>query len=451
MDLTKDPIPGLTRKIALPVTVGLLFDSMYGIVDTFFAGKLSTEALAALSISSPAFFFFITTAAGISNGANVLISNALGRKNTDEARATCLQSISFAVTMALFLVMLAYLSAPALLKTLGATGEYLDMSLEYFNVMLIGLVFTILTNVFFAALRAQGETKSYRNMLVLGCLLNCMLNPLFMFGGFGIPAMGVTGLALSTSTINLLSAIYLFHRLRRSEMWGGTFKMIPPPDKTWWKIAKQGLPASFNMISMAFAWYIATLFVGKFSNAGVAAYGIAIRIETFFMIPSWALATAFVSMVGQNHGASNGRRIMECLKYTTRINFLGAIAGGIILFVAAEPLMRLFSQDEQVIPHGANYLRVAAIVLMARVVHVMMVSLLQGLKRPVGIAWVAVFRHIIGPCVLGYLMAFKLGMEVDGVWWSWCIVAWTSAVILFAFAMHVFKQMYAEAFEPQKP
>ena len=148
MDLTKDPIPGLTRKIAVPVTVGLLFDSMYGIVDTFFAGKLSTEALAALSISSPAFFFFITTTAGISNGANVLISNALGRKNTDEARATCLQSISFAVTMALFLVMLAYLSAPALLKTLGATGEYLDMSLEYFNVMLIGLVFTILTNVF---------------------------------------------------------------------------------------------------------------------------------------------------------------------------------------------------------------------------------------------------------------------------------------------------------------
>ena len=182
-----------------------------------------------------------------------------------------------------------------------------------------------------------------------------------------------------------------------------------------------------------------------------AAYGIAIRIETFFMIPSWALATAFVSMVGQNHGASNGRRIMECLKYTTRVNFLGAIVGGIILFVAAEPLMRLFSQDEQVIPHGANYLRVAAIVLMARVVHVTMVSLLQGLKRPVGIAWVAVFRHIIGPCILGYLMAFTLGMEVDGVWWSWCIVAWTSAVILFAFAMHVFKQMYAEAFEPNMP
>ena len=231
----------------------------------------SHRSLSCLSISSPAFFFFITTTAGISNGANVLISNALGKKEYREARAPAYNRSHLQLLWHSSSRCLPERPCPCRRLWVPRAVPRHVIGILQRDAHRVGL--HDINQCLFCRTQGSGETKSYRNMLVLGCLLNCMLNPLFMFGGFGIPAMGVIGLALSTSTINLLSAIYLFHRLRRSEMWGGTFQMIPRPDKTWWRIAKQGLPASFNMISMAFAWYIATLLIGKFSNAGVQPTG----------------------------------------------------------------------------------------------------------------------------------------------------------------------------------
>jgi putative MATE family efflux protein len=440
MDLTTDPIPGLIRKIAVPVTVGVFFDTMYGVVDIFFAGFISTEALAALSISSPVFFFILTISAGISQGSAVLISNALGEKDHEKAHKICVQSISFGFISAILLSLIGFLIAPTLLRTLGASGEYLRIALGYLNLILYGILFIVLQNVFNAGLRAQGDTKPIRNVWVAGCLLNCVLDPWFMFGGFGIPAMGIRGLALATVTIQFLGAIYMFHKLSRSSLWKGPFLAILAPSGTYREIMLQGLASSFNMASLAFAWFVATLFISKFSTEGVAAYGIAVRIEGFFLIPVFGLSTALLSMTGQNNGAGKPERIQQTLRTTMKYSLVTVAIGGLILFFLAGPLMSIFSDDPLVIRHGEVYLRIAAFILCARVIHLQMISLLQGLKKPFPVVVVCICRYVLGTCILGYIMAFLLNMRELGVWWSWFIVAWSASIIIYLHGKKVLKQ-----------
>ena len=448
MDLTNDPIPGLIRKIAVPVTVGIFFDTMYGVVDTFFAGFISTEALAALSISSPVFFFILSLSFGISQGSTVLIANALGEKEHEKAHEICVQSISFGCLFAAALTVIGLLIAPMLLRTLGATGEYYVIALDYMNLIICGSSFIVLQNVFNAGLRAEGDTKPIRNVLVAGFFLNCALDPWFMFGGFGVPAMGIKGLALATVIILFLGAVYLLHRLSRSRLWEGPFVAMLAPSRTYLEIARQGFPASFNMVSLAFLWFVATFYISKFSTEGVAAYGIGIRIEVFFLIPLYGLSTALLSMTGQNNGANKPERIRETLNTTLKYGLIMVGVGGILLFFLANPLMTIFTDDPLVIKHGTTYLKIMAFALCARVIHFQTNSLLQGLKKPFPVVVICLFRHVLVPCLLGYFMAFQLGMRESGVWWSWFIVVWIAAIVSYFYGQHVLRQRLASGQEP---
>jgi putative MATE family efflux protein len=448
MDLTNDPIPGLVRKIAVPVIVGVFFDTMYGVVDTFFAGFISTEALAALSISSPVFFFILSLSFGISQGSTVLIANALGEKEHEKAHEICVQSISFGCLFAAVLTVIGLLVAPTMLRVLGATGEYLRIALDYLNLILCGTFFLVLGNVLNAGLRAEGDTKPIRNVMIAGFFLNCALDPWFMFGGFGIPAMGIKGLALATVIILFLGAVYLSYKLSRTRLWEGPFVAMLAPSRTCLEIARQGLPASFNMASMAFLWFIATFYVSKFSTEGVAAYGIGVRIEVFFLIPMYGLSTALLSMTGQNNGANKPERIRETLKTTMKYGLIIAGAGGIFLFLLANPLMTIFTDDPLVIKHGAIFLKITAFTLCGRVIHIQTNSLLQGLKKPFPVIVISLFRHVLVPCILGYFLAFQLGMRESGVWWSWFIVVWIAAIVSYFYGQHVLRQRLASTEEP---
>ena len=139
MDLTTDPIPSLVRKIAVPASIGFFFNTMYNVVDTYFAGFVSTEALAALSISFPVFFIIIAMGTGISQGGTALIANALGEKNSEKAHHFCVQCLSFGILFAIGLTIIGFAFAPFLFGVLGATGDYLELALDYMNVILAGI------------------------------------------------------------------------------------------------------------------------------------------------------------------------------------------------------------------------------------------------------------------------------------------------------------------------
>ena len=441
MDLTTDPIPVLVRKIAVPASIGFFFNTMYNVVDTYFAGFISTEALAALSISFPVFFIIIAMGTGISQGGTALIANALGEKDSEKAHHICVQCLSFGILFAIGLTILGFAFAPFLFGVLGATGDYLELALDYMNVILAGTVFFVFQSVLNASLNSQGDTKSYRNVLIAGFFLNCLLDPWFMFGGLGIPALGIRGVALATVVIQILGTAYLLRKLTATKLWDGAILSELVPSSSYKEIARQGIPASLNMVTVAIGIFVITFFISQFSTAGVAAYGIATRIEQIVLLPTIGLNIAVLSLTGQNNGAKKFDRVRETWNTTMKYGLVMMVLGGFFCFFLPKPLMTFFTDDPVVVGHGVDYLRIAAITLCSYVVLFQTVSLLQGLKRPLYAIVIGVYRQVLAPCIVFYLFAFQYGFQETGIWWGIFLVTWSAAIITFFYGRHTLNRI----------
>lgn len=226
VDLIRDPIPQLLVRLAVPVGTGFFFNTMFNVVDTFYGGLISTKALAALSLSFPLFFIVLALGAGTSMGATALIGHALGSGNREDAELYAAQAVSFGVLHALLLTAAGLVASPAIFRLMGASGDYLDLALAYMDVLFAGSIFFMGNYILNSMLNAAGDTKSFRNFLVTGFFLNLALDPWFMYGGFGIPAMGIGGIALATVMIQAAGNLYLLGRVQRTGLLSGDRKSV---------------------------------------------------------------------------------------------------------------------------------------------------------------------------------------------------------------------------------
>lgn len=428
--LISAPINGLIRELAIPATVGIVFHTLYNITDTYFGGLLGSQALAALSLSFPVFFIIISFGSGLQTGTTALIGNSLGSGDRDQARTYACQGISFSLLLSAVLTLSGLLAAPALFKILGAEEEYLSMSVAYIRPIILGIVFFSLNYSFNAVLVATGDTKSFRNVLIVGAVLNAILDPWFLFGGLGLPALGITGVGLATTLIQALATIYLGRQALRTGLIGFDRPAdFAPRLSTYLDIARQGVPASLNMMTVAVGIFIITYFLSIFGQDAVAAYGAATRIEQFFLMPFAGLNTATLTLVAQNNGAGRHDRVREVVRKTLTfgVGILGL--GGVLLFFLCRILMSLFTDNQAVIDLGHDYLRVASITLPSYVILYINVSTLQGLKRPMFALWMGLSRQIAAPVVAFYLLAFALGLNEWGVWWGVFAVTWSAALV----------------------
>lgn len=429
LSFTTDPIPKLTWRIAVPASVGMFFNTMFNFVDTYCAGLLSTNALAALSLSFPLFFVLVAVSSGLSQGATALLANALGAKQLDDARRIYAQSIALAFVVGVVLTVVGWYAAPELFRLLGASGEYFRTAIAYMRVIIAATVFFVLPMTINGALNAQGETRIYRNFLITGCIANAALNPVLMWGWFGLPTMDVAGIALATVLIQIGGCVWLWRHVSRSELGHGiTMNDFRPDYSLMKRIIGQALPASLNMLTIAAGVFVVTWFVQHFGQEAVAATGIAGRIEQMILMPVIGLSTAVLSIVGQNHGAQMPHRVREAWMTNVRFGVALMMAGGAALHLLRGAAMRVFTSDAAVIAKGSDYLSVAAVTLAAYPILFCTVFMMQGLKRPGYGLWVGLYRQIIAPAIVIHLLVFTLGWGLWGVWWGFCLVTWSAAL-----------------------
>jgi len=439
-EITKGHIPSLIKKIAIPAGVGFFFNTMYNIVDAYFSGLVGTEAVAALSLSFPVFFIIIALGSGVSSGVTALIAHEVGAGNREGAQKYATQGISFALVVSILLTIFGLLVSTPLFKTLGASGEYLDFALSYISIIFLGTVFFILVFSFNAILNSVGDTKSFRNFLVAGFFLNFILNYWFMFGGLGIPALGIAGIALATITIEFIGVLYLFPKVLRTELLHKRFYKELAPDKNIYRdIAKQGIPASISMMSVAIAFFISTYFVGKFGEASVAAYGVGTRIQQLALLPLIGLNIATVTLVGQNRGAKKFKRIMETIEKAKLYAFIISMVGTAFLFFLAKPLMTIFSRDPEVIRVGVQFLHIVAFIMWPYALLMITDSILRGLKRPMFSLWMGVGRQVVAPIIVFSLFVLVFSWGILGVWWGIFVITTIASVIAYTFLHRALK------------
>ena len=427
IDLTRGDIKTHIRTLAVPASIGFFFHTMFNVTDTWFAGTISTQALAALSLSFPIFFLIISVAGGMSEAVTALVGNALGEAKQERARHIAQNALVLGAILALVLTVVGYLLTPMLMKLLGASGAYLEEALGYINIIILGTLLFVFAFFINAMLNAVGDTVSFRNILIVSALLNVVLDYWFVAGGMGVEPMGVRGIALATVLIEGLSVLYLWYRLGRTPLFSEMPEFRYDPEVIA-ELAKQGLPPSFNMALTAIGIYIITFFAAPFGQEVVAAYGIGMRIEQIVLMPAIGLNVAVLAIAAQNNGARFHKRILETVDAAMGYGVLLALFGGGVLLGASDIIMGLFSDNRDVIAEGAVYLRIEALIIYPFVMIFTYLAMLQGIKKPAFIFYISLVRQVIAPIVILGVLAW-MAFGVVAIWVGIAAIVTLSAVI----------------------
>jgi putative MATE family efflux protein len=198
MNILIDDIKKLIKKLALPAMIGTLFQTLYNIVDTFFAGKISAEALSALSKSFPVYFIIIATSIGVTVAGTSLIGNSIGEKNEKNSLFYFSHIIYFGVLISIIITFIGLNFSGDIFELMGSSEYVTNLGLQYTNIIFSGSILFILVVAINSLLHAEGDTKTYRNVLILSFIINIILNPILIFGFLFIPALGMKGIGIST-------------------------------------------------------------------------------------------------------------------------------------------------------------------------------------------------------------------------------------------------------------
>jgi putative MATE family efflux protein len=387
---------------------------MYNVVDSFYAGKISTTALAALGLSFPIFLLIIAVSGGLSRGTSALVSNAIGQKDTTKKIGYIHQGISLGIILALILTIIGVGIAPILFTFLGASGDYLAVTLQYMNPIFYGSIFFLLMNVFNAILVANGDSKTLSKVLIVSFFLNIILDPWFLYGGFGLPALGIAGIAWATVIIQLLGTLYLLLTLLKRKFITLKLPLYKPNLNVYKEILAQAIPASTSILSVAIGFFVLNYFLKFYGEAAIAAFGVGTRIEQIGIMPCIGLYTAIMAMVGQNNGAKKIERVKETMRLANKYGLTLIVCTSVLLAIFAEPLVRLFSDDPEVIAMGVVFVWVSMTFQWAITLTSTHLNMLQALKKPMYGLYESLLRKVILPIL--FLVPAVFWFEADIIW-----------------------------------
>ena len=446
INLLDEDIYKLFIKIALPASIGTIFNNLYSLVDTIFAGRMISEtALAAIGQTFPVYFIIIALGIGLSIATTSNVANSLGEKNIKKASHAFSQSFVVTILVGLGITIFGLYFGNIILESINDDPKTLNLSSLYMNVIYLGSVIILLLMVCNSCLSAQGDTKSYRNVLIFTFFLNIFLNPLFIFGYGFVPAFGIAGLAIATVVAQFTGLLYLAHKVYCCELKQFLkLECFIPKFNLLGELVYQTLPVMFSMLLIGVGLFNILYFIGQFGDLATAGYGAALRIEQVFLLPVIGLNTAVLSIGGQNFGAKNYDRLRELYKKALLFGSSFMICAGIIIFIGAEFLVSLFTDNSEAVKHGAIYLKVAALIGPIYPVFFITTAVFQAVKKPLYSLYMSVLRLTALPFFsLWYVINIR-GGDYEDIFYTIFVTNWLMgiAVLMFIgyFLNNVFKQ-----------
>jgi putative MATE family efflux protein len=412
----------------MPASIGMFFSTMYYMVDNFYAGMLSSTALAGIALAGPVFFLGQAISIGIGQATNALVGNARGAENHILAGQLAGHALSFSWLLSLIIGLLILVFAPVLFNLMGAEKSYSSETLKYLSIMLPTLAISSYGMASNGILNAQGDTKSMRNSLMVAFFANIALDPLFIF----VFDWGIMGLAAATAVTQLGSAIYLTTKVRKSEL-GQCLDMrnLSPDWQHYKALLKQSIPASGNLFLIAIGSLVITTAVTQFGESAVAGHGIAMRIEQLVLLPTIGLNIAVMSLVSTNYGAKQYERMDKITLEAIKLGVGVMLLGGGLVFIFAPFLVGLFTNNPAVIQVGVSYLRIEVLILPAYVLTFVSAATLQAVKKPLVPVYFNVVRTVLLPATFISIALSLIHTGIYGIWWSIAIATWLIASIQF--------------------
>ena len=419
-DLTTGPMALHFRTLAIPAAFGMLFTTLYNVVDVYYAGLLSTDAQAGLAIGYQAFFILMAVGFGLSSALSTLVSNAKGSGDAAEAQRYVVQGLAFGGVITASCMVIGWFLGPELIVLVSEPGAYRDAAMGYFYWLIFALPGFLLAYGGNGILQAHGDSRSMQRALMAAFIANIGLNPLFMFGLPGVwSGMGFNGIAAATIISQTGVMVYILVRIFRLEvMQSVQITAFQPNKDSFRKIFAQLLPAGSAMIIMFISGFVVQFALKTFGGHAVAAYGVALRIEQILLLPVLGMTGALLPIAGQNFGAQKYDRVREALKYCWGVGFAMTALATPILFFGGTFVMALFSNDPDVIRAGSSYLRVDAFLFPVYMMLFSINSLLQAFKQAIWTLWISVYRQGFAVAFFVWVFISFTDFGVQGVWFG---------------------------------
>ena len=439
MNLLKDEVSTLVRKLAIPASIGTLFQTLYTIVDTFYAGKISPEALSALSKSFPIFFIIIATSIGVTVAGTSLIGSSIGEKNEKNVLSYFVNIIFYAVIISLIVSILGFTFGEKVFLLMNSTKEVTSLGLKYINVIFLGTILFILVVALNSFLHAEGDTVTYRNALILSFFLNIVLNPILIFGFLFIPALGITGIGIATLIAQFVSLLIVLRKILINERIKKiTFNYFKVKFFFLSNIFFQSMPITIAILGYSVASAIVFTYVGFSSEYAVAGYGSATRIEQVVLLPILGINTAIISIISQNIGAKHYNRVEQ--SYFTSVKYglyLMLFAGGLI-YLTSDFVPRFFSSNSEVIAFGSMYLKISAFILPAYPIFFLSNGFFMAIKKSEKAMVNNLARNVLVP-ILSFYIARYINADFKTFFYIWAIFQWSISIILFMYVKYYIK------------
>ncbi|NCP67791.1 MATE family efflux transporter [Candidatus Peregrinibacteria bacterium] len=417
-NLTKGPIVPMLWSLAWPTMLSIFFYTLYSIVDTFWVSKLSTDAIAAVSISQVALFIMISLSMGMAVGSSVVMGMHIGAKQKEQAEKVMGQSFVLATIMAVFFTTLALVFRGPFLNASGAIGTIYDPALIYFTISAAGsILFFYLINIMFA-FNSEGDTLTLTKLFALSTLVNVVLDPLLIFGYGFMPGFGIAGAAYATLISQLIFIIISLRVLSEANRKVRfSFKNICFMPASVKRILNIGVPAALTQVINPIGTALLISIVSQaFSEPGATAYSLIFRLEMFAYLPAVGFGLAAMAMIGQSIGAGDTSRSLEIFKKATLLGFLSATGLGLALILGGRWIIAAFTMDALVIKYSLQYLVIVAGTYGLLAVGMVVSSVFQAIGKSWPGFWLFFVKFMVISVPLSYWVTQVLDLPIIAVW-----------------------------------
>ena len=427
---TTGPIGRAILLLAIPMVLEMVMESVFAVVDIFWVSHLGTEAGATVGLTESLLTLIYALAIGLSIGAMAMVARRIGEKNPEGAARAAVQAIFVALLVSFTIAIVATPNAPKLLKMMGGSPWVIEHGSPFTRVMLAGNGTVVLLFMVNAIFRGSGDAAIAMRTLWLANWINILLGPCLIFGLGPFPKLGIVGAAIATNIGRGTGALFAISRLFRT---GGRFQVQPRhfhiEPAIMWRLLRLSSTGTFQVFIGMASWIGLVRIISSFGSNAVAGYTFGIRVILFALLPSWGMANAAATMVGQALGAGDperGERAVWKAGFYNMI-FLGIV--GLIFIFFAPQIIWLFTADPNVSQYGVDCLRIVAYGFLFYAYGMVIGQSFNG----AGDTWtptvINLFVFWLWEIPLAYVLSVVLGLGPRGVFIAITIAFSTLAVV----------------------
>lgn len=405
----------LLLSMSIPPTISMLINSLYNIVDSIFVARLGTDALTAVSLAFPIQNLILAIAVGSGVGVNSYIARKLGEKDFETANKTAAHGLTLAVLHYLLLVVLGIFLIKPFFRMFTSDSSIFQMGVDYTYIVTFLSVGTITQIAIEKILQATGNTLAPMYLQIIGAVTNIVLDPILIYGYFGLPAMGVRGAAIATvigQITALMASIYVLF-FRKQEI------TIEKKDFSWnLEIVKEiynvGIPSFFIMSIGSFLVMGINFILSGISTLAVSLFGIYFKLQTFIYMPTSGVTQGAMPIMGYSYGAKNRRRLSEVLNYSIIICVLINFLGSVLFWIFPEEILHFFNATDEMMTMGVKTIRIISTSYSFGSICFIFSCFLQAIGKGVPSLTITMLRQLVLLLPMAYILGRFYGLT--GVW-----------------------------------